>query len=69
VPGIILLSCIRAFQTAESLSKLILPVLHFSSGLFFKIQKDTDLLKNKNMKQVAQSVAKHWHSKQKENIS
>jgi hypothetical protein len=38
-------------------------------GLFLKIQKDTDLLKNKNMKQVARSVAEHWHSKQKENIS
>ena len=38
-------------------------------GLFFKIQKDTDLLKNKNMKQVARSVAEYWHSKQKENIS
>lgn len=38
-------------------------------GLFFKIQKDNDLLKNKNMKQVARSVAEHWHSKQKENIS
>lgn len=38
-------------------------------GLFFKIQKETDLLKNKNMKQVARSVAEHWHSKQKENIS
>ena len=38
-------------------------------GLFFKIQKDTDLLKNKNMKQVARSVAEYWHSKQKEIIS
>jgi hypothetical protein len=38
-------------------------------GLLFKIQKETDLLKNKNMKQVARSVAEHWHSKQKENIS
>lgn len=38
-------------------------------GLFFKIQKETDLLKNKNMKQVARSIADHWHSKQKENIS
>lgn len=38
-------------------------------GLLLKIQKDTDLLKNKNMKQVARSVAEHWHSKQKENIS
>ena len=38
-------------------------------GLFFKIQKDTDLIKNKNMKQVARSVAEYWHSKQKENIS
>ncbi len=38
-------------------------------GLFFKVQKDTGLLKNKNMKQVARCVAEHWHSKQKENIS
>ena len=38
-------------------------------GLFFKIQKDTDLLKNKNMKQVARSVAEYWYSKKKENIS
>ena len=38
-------------------------------GLFLKIQKETDLLKNKNMKQVARSIAEHWHSKQKENIS
>ncbi len=38
-------------------------------GLLFKIQKETDLLKNKNMKQVARCVAEHWHSKQKENIS
>ena len=38
-------------------------------GLFFKIQKDTDMIKNKNMKQVARSVAEYWHSKQKENIS
>lgn len=38
-------------------------------GLLLKIQKDTNLLKNKNMKQVARSIAEHWHSKQKENIS
>jgi len=38
-------------------------------GLFFKIQKDTSLLKNKNMKQVAKSIAEYWHTKQKENIS
>jgi hypothetical protein len=38
-------------------------------GLFFKIQKETDLLKNKSMKQVARNVADNWHSKQKLNIS
>ena len=38
-------------------------------GLLLKIQKDTNLLKNKNMKQVARSIAEHWHTKQKENIS
>ena len=38
-------------------------------GLFFRIQKDTSLLKNKNMKQVAKSIAECWHTKQKENIS
>ena len=38
-------------------------------GLLLKIQKDTNLLKNKNMKQVARSIAEHWHSKQKEHIS
>ena len=38
-------------------------------GLFLRIQKDTNLLKNKNMKQVAQTVATNWHTKQKESIS
>ena len=38
-------------------------------GLLFKVMKENDLLKNKNMKEVARLVAKDWHSKQKENIS
>ena len=38
-------------------------------ALFVKAQKEAGLLKNKNMKQVAQNIAKDWHSKQKENIS
>lgn len=38
-------------------------------GLLLKVQKDTGLLKNKNMKQVARSIAEYWHTKQKENIS
>lgn len=38
-------------------------------ALFVKVQKDTGVLKNKNMKQVARTIAKDWHSKQKDNIS
>jgi hypothetical protein len=34
-----------------------------------RMKVDTNLLKNKNMKQMARSIAEHWHSKQKENIS
>lgn len=38
-------------------------------ALFLKSLKETGLVKNKNMKQVARSIARDWHSKQKENIS
>lgn len=38
-------------------------------GLLFKVQKETGLIKNKNIKQLARCVAGHWNSKQKENIS
>lgn len=38
-------------------------------GLFLKSLKETGLVKNKNMKQVARSMAKDWHTKQKEHIS
>ena len=38
-------------------------------ALFVKVQKDTGVLKNKNMKQVARTIAEDWHSKQKDNIS
>jgi hypothetical protein len=38
-------------------------------GLLLKIQKETNMLKNKNMKQVARNIAENWHTKQKENIS
>lgn len=38
-------------------------------ALFVKVQKDTGLLKNKNMRQVARTIAQEWHSKQKDSIS
>lgn len=38
-------------------------------ALLFKAFKETSILKNKNMKQVARRVAEDWHTKQKENIS
>lgn len=38
-------------------------------GLFLKILKDTNVIRNKNMKQVARNIGEHWHTKQKENIS
>lgn len=38
-------------------------------ALLLKGLKETGLLKNKNMKQVARCIAEHWHSKQKEHIS
>lgn len=38
-------------------------------GLFLKSLKETGLVKNKNMKQVARCMAKDWHTKQKEHIS
>ena len=38
-------------------------------GLFLKSLKETGLVKNKNMKQVARCMAEDWHSKQKEHIS
>ena len=38
-------------------------------ALFLKSLKETGLVKNKNMKQVAQCMAEDWHSKQKEHIS
>lgn len=38
-------------------------------ALFIKVQKETGLLKNKNMRQVARTIAEDWHSKQKDNIS
>jgi hypothetical protein len=38
-------------------------------ALFLKSLKETGLVKNKNMKQVARCMAEDWHSKQKEHIS
>ena len=38
-------------------------------GLFLKSLKETGLVKNKNMKQVARCMSKDWHTKQKEHIS
>lgn len=38
-------------------------------GLLLHALQETELVRNKNMKQAAQSMAEHWHSKQKENIS
>ena len=38
-------------------------------GLLFKVLKDTNLVRNKNMKQLARDASEHWHTKQKENIS
>ena len=38
-------------------------------ALFMKSLKETGLVKNKNMKQVARCMAEDWHSKQKEHIS
>jgi len=38
-------------------------------ALLLKAFKETGLVKNKNMKQVARCIAEDWHSKQKENIS
>lgn len=38
-------------------------------GLFLKILKDTNVIRNKNMKLVARNIGEHWHTKQKENIS
>ncbi len=38
-------------------------------GLLLRALQETELIRNKNMKQAAQSMAEHWHSKHKENIS
>jgi hypothetical protein len=38
-------------------------------GLLLKAHHETELIRNKNLKQAAKSMAEHWHSKYKENIS
>ncbi len=38
-------------------------------GLLLRALKEQELIRNRNMRQAAQSLATHWHSKQKENIS
>jgi hypothetical protein len=38
-------------------------------GLLLRAFQETELIRNKKMRQAVQSIAEHWHSKSKENIS